>query len=208
MTTKQPTQIRESHGRKRLSLQESSIIDACKRICAAWHNRLGACLVLDYDRLLALRQRLIDQQIPEDHILAGVEAYAYECLTNKQRIANPQMRMDFATFIRSGKLEQWMEIGLAARSKKAAAESRQLAAGNEIRQKQELMLKLRRAGLDWNDLHRQAVIALGNSIEDTSTNNPKVLAKIEQLATERIESRYASPSMNDTKPQSTQRAQR
>ena len=182
---KQPDDIRETHGRRMLRLEESAIIPACKRLCAQWHNALGACLTLDADRLRALNRRLVKEQIPEVDVSLAITAYAHECNTDKARLANPQMRLEFSRFLESGKFEQWLEAGYQRRMAALSRGRSEAAAQNADADKRETMQAIASAGLDFLATRRQAYLdLLAGGVTVIATNefdDPRVRARMREI---------------------------
>jgi hypothetical protein len=116
--------IRESHYRQRLPLAIAARIPDFKRVCAAWHNRFGACLTLDKPRLNALASRLVDGEWSVDAILAAIEGYHQHVLTTpwyrEPCRANPRSPvgsdavLTLANFLACEKFESYARDGLAA----------------------------------------------------------------------------------------------
>jgi hypothetical protein len=116
---KQPTDIRVTITRKSLRLAESAAIDDARWLCALWHNRFGACLVLDNDRFRALVRRLVDQGFTRDQVADAIRAYHEHCTTDRWRLEHPEARLTLASFLFNERFEHWIEEGekLAAKSR-------------------------------------------------------------------------------------------
>ena len=103
--------IRETHGRRRLPLTWASKLDDCKRICAFWHNRFGACLVLDRDRLNVLCPLLVDAGFTAEQIEQAIEAYHQHCQRSNWHQRHPGARLNFSRFFTAEKIEHWLAEG-------------------------------------------------------------------------------------------------
>ncbi|HUT50886.1 MAG TPA: hypothetical protein VM325_16265 [Alphaproteobacteria bacterium] len=125
-------QVRETCKRYRLPLPWAAQIDNCKRLCAGWHNRFGACRVLDNDRLRALCRRLVDDQFTFAGCAWAIEAYYDHCTSDPWRIQHPQARKTLANFFRDDRFEDWIEKGqdLAVRRNQAGMRAAERRRGN------------------------------------------------------------------------------
>jgi len=103
--------IRETHGRRRLPLMWAGKLDDCKRICAFWHNRFGACLVLDRDRLNVLCPLLIDAGFTAEQIEQAIDAYHQHCQRSVWHQRRPGARLIFSRFFTAEKIEHWLAEG-------------------------------------------------------------------------------------------------
>lgn len=112
---KTPADIRESHFRRRLPIAIAARIPDMKRICAEWHNRFGACLTLDRERLNACCDRLVDGGWALDAVLAAIEAYHQLVSTDAWHQANPKAVRSLASFLRCEQFETYARDGLGAR---------------------------------------------------------------------------------------------
>lgn len=108
---KSPADIRQTFKRYRLPLAIAARIDDCRRLCAGWHNRFGACLTLDNDRLRALCKRLVDDGFNIEDCVWAVEAYHQHCQTDAWHQKNPGARKTIAAFFADDRFEEWVEKG-------------------------------------------------------------------------------------------------
>jgi len=123
-----PDQVRETHKRHRLPLTWAARLDDCKRLVAGWHNRFGACRVLDAERLRALCRRLVEDRYAADECVWAIEAYHDYCQSDPWHVQHPDARKTLAAFFRDERFEAWVDKGaelkLRRRGRRRAASER------------------------------------------------------------------------------------
>lgn len=177
-----PDQIRESFKRKSLRLNEVAQIDACKRICAHWHNIFGGCYRLDDSRLRLLLSWLTPpppaRPLPAQCICDAIDAYHEYCKANERsRSAEGIAPRSIDSFLKV--LDTWLDKGIELRRRRDGQAAQRSAVGAEIAEKRELL-----ARSDYRELLRQAVIELGAGgadVGDTTLNNPRVRARMREI---------------------------
>lgn len=121
--------IRETHGRRYTAIAWTARVPEFREVCAFWHNRFGACLVLDRPRLSALIARMVDGPYKLEDVLAAIEAYHAHVQTDPWHRERPQAVKTLAAFLDDEKFETWASEGKLARAKLACAQTRDQFAG-------------------------------------------------------------------------------